>query len=77
MPLCGILPVKHVAESYGLSWDAVKAIDQVHLTESLGPADLSGVEVIAMDEFAIQKGHRYAYRDSRELVQPLRAAARR
>jgi len=57
---CRVLPVKHVAEFYRLGWDAVKAIDQAHLTESLGPVDLSGVDVIAMDEFAIQKGHRYA-----------------
>lgn len=58
--LCRILPVKHVAEFYGLGWDAVKAIDKAHLTESLGPVDLSGVDTIAMDEFAIQKGQRYA-----------------
>ena len=30
------------------------------LVARLGPVDLSGVRVIAMDEFAIQRGHRYA-----------------
>lgn len=39
---------------------AVKRIDLRHLEQELGPPDLSGVTVIAMDEFAIQKGHRYA-----------------
>jgi transposase len=58
--LCKILPVKHVGEFYGLGWDAVKQIDKAYLQETLGPVDLRGVEVIVMDEFAIQKGHRYA-----------------
>jgi len=58
--LCAVLPVKHVAEFFALGWDAVKAIDKAHLTEKLGPVDLAGVELVAMDEFAIQKGHRYA-----------------
>jgi transposase len=58
--LCQVLPIKHVAEYLGLSWDTVKATDQAYLQESLGPPDLSGVEQIVMDEFAIQKGHRYA-----------------
>ena len=58
--LCEVLPVKQVAEFYGLGWDAVKAIHKSWLHRELGPVDVSGVEVIGMDEFAIQKGHRYA-----------------
>ena len=58
--LCALLPIKHVAEFYGLRWDAVKQIDKQHLQETLGPIDLAGIEVIVMDEFAIQKCHRYA-----------------
>jgi transposase len=58
--LCRYMAVKHVAEFYGLGWDAVKAIDKACMEERLGPIDLSGVEVIGMDEIAIQKGHRYA-----------------
>jgi transposase len=58
--LCRVLPIKHVAEYLGLGWDAVKATDKAYLEESLGPVDLSGVEQIVMDEFAIHKGHRYA-----------------
>lgn len=58
--LCALLPIKHVAAHYGLGWDAVKAIDKSTLERTLGPPDLDGVEVIGMDEFAIQKGHQYA-----------------
>jgi transposase len=58
--MCRILPVKHVAEHFGLKWDAVKAIDKAYPGRTLGPVDLTGVTELAMDEFAIQKGHRYA-----------------
>lgn len=58
--LCAVMPIKHVAQWYGLNWHTVKAIDKAYLERTLGPADLSDVEQIAMDEFAIQKGHRYA-----------------
>ncbi|MFQ5927981.1 MAG: ISL3 family transposase [Terriglobia bacterium] len=58
--LCQVLALKHVAAYFGLGWDQVKAIDKAFLARTLGPVDLMGVEVIAMDEFAIQKGHRYA-----------------
>src|SRR5690606_1266057 len=44
----------------GLDWKTVKAIDFRHLERSLGPPNLDGVRLLAMDEFAIQKGHRYA-----------------
>ena len=55
-----VLPIKHVAAYYGLSWDTVKAIDKAYLEETLGPVDLTGLTAIVMDEFAIRKGHRYA-----------------
>jgi transposase len=58
--LCQVLPVKQVAAFFGLGWDAVKTIDKRYLEETLGPVELSGVSVIAMDEFALHKGHRYA-----------------
>ena len=40
--------------------DGVKNIDKRSLERRLGPVDLKGVTVIGMDEFAIQRGHRYA-----------------
>lgn len=58
--LCRVLPIKHVAEYLHLTWDTVKATDKAYLEENLGPVDVSGVEQIVMDEFAIHKGHRYA-----------------
>jgi transposase len=57
--LCRLLPVQHVADWYRLDWDTVKALDKAALATRLLPVDLSQVTVIAMDEFALRKGHRY------------------
>jgi transposase len=58
--LCEVASIKHVARFFDLSWWTVKSIDKRYLAEKLGPVNLRNIEVIAMDEFAIQKGHRYA-----------------
>jgi len=58
--LAMVLPIKQVADWFGLSWDTVQAIDQAALEARLGPITLTGVRQIVIDEFAIQKGHRYA-----------------
>jgi transposase len=58
--LCEVMAIRHVARYFGLDWKTVKALDRQRLERTLGPVDLNGVEVIALDEFAIQKGHRYA-----------------
>lgn len=58
--LCKVASIRHVARFFGLDWKTVKDIDRAGLERELGPIDLDGVDVIAMDEFAIQKGHRYA-----------------
>jgi transposase len=58
--LCKVASILHVARYFDLDWKTVKQIDRSSLERELGPVDLDGVKVIAMDEFAIQKGHRYA-----------------
>jgi transposase len=58
--LCAVMSIRHVARFYRLAWTTVKLIDFRHLQRELGAVDVSGVTVIGMDEFAIQKGHRYA-----------------
>ena len=58
--LCKVAAILHVARFYVLDWKTVKDLDRAYLERELGPIDLDGVEVIGMDEFAIQKGHRYA-----------------
>ena len=58
--LCTVTSVLHAARWYGIDWKTAKAIDFRSLESRLGPVDLDGVTRIAMDEFAIQKGHRYA-----------------
>jgi transposase len=57
---CKVATVKHVAQQYGLNRKTVKEIDKRYLKRELGPVDLSNIRLLAMDEFAIQKGHRYA-----------------
>ena len=58
--LCTVTSVLHAARWHGIDWKTAKAIDFRALERTLGPIDLDGVRRIAMDEFAIQKGHRYA-----------------
>lgn len=58
--LCDVLPVKQAAAYYDVSWHTAKRIHKHHLKETLGAPDLSNVTVIGLDEFAIEKGHRYA-----------------
>lgn len=58
--MCQVMSIRHVARFYRLAWTAVKRIDFRHLRQTLGTVNLDGVTVIGMDEFAIQKGHRYA-----------------
>lgn len=66
--LCSGTSVRYAADFFGLDWKTVKAIDCAALERKLGPIDLSGVQIIGMDEFAIQKGHRYAT----VIVEPMR-----
>lgn len=58
--LCAATSIRTVARWFGLDWKTVKSVDFQQLQRTLGPVDFSDVTVLAMDEFAIQKGHRYA-----------------
>lgn len=58
--LCKVASLVHVAQHFELDWKTVKEIDRRYLERELGPVNLDGIEVIGLDEFAIQKGHRYA-----------------
>lgn len=58
--LCAVTSVQHAARWHGIDWKTAKALDCRALEQRLGPVDLDGVRRLAMDEFAIQKGHRYA-----------------
>ncbi len=66
--LCRVASILHVAHFFGLDWKTVKELDRASLERVLGPVELDGIAVIALDEFAIQKGHRYAT----VIVEPLR-----
>lgn len=57
--LCRVLPIKHVAEHFGLSWHVVKEIDKRRLKQEVGPPDHDGLCLLAVDEIAVHKGHRY------------------
>ncbi|HNG82856.1 MAG TPA: ISL3 family transposase [Nitrospira sp.] len=52
--------VQAVAAFYELGWHTVKAIDKMRLRASLREPDWSSIRYLAMDEFALHKGHRYA-----------------
>lgn len=49
-----------VAQFYRLSWHTVKALDKALLQAAVQAPDWSQIQYLAMDEFALHKGHRYA-----------------
>lgn len=57
-----VLPIKHVATIFGVSWSTVKQLDARAMAARLGPIDAhwDGLRLLTIDEFAIERGHRYA-----------------
>lgn len=51
--------IKAIAETFGLGWDTVKAIDKQALQCELNPPDFEGVRHLAIDEFSIKRRHTY------------------
>lgn len=52
--------VQAVAAFYDLGWHTVKSIDLARLREAVVEPDWAAIRYLAMDEFALHKGHRYA-----------------
>ena len=57
--LCKVLPITEVAKRYDLHPTTVKEIDKSFLAEAFGETDYSDLRVLALDEIALKKGHRY------------------
>ncbi len=57
--LCKVLTIKEVAKRYDLHPTTVKEIDKSFLAEEFGETDYSDLRVLAIDEIALKKGHRY------------------
>lgn len=58
--LCRIASVSAVAERLDLNWKTAKRFDKQALEAELNPPDLKGLRILAVDEIAIKKGHKYA-----------------
>ena len=57
--LCKVMTVADVARHYGLDWKTVKNIDKAFLEQEYGQTDYDDLRILAVDEIAIKKGHRY------------------
>ena len=57
---CDKLPIKHVAQMFGLHWSTVQQLDKRRLTQIVTQLPRAQPQRLVMDEFALYKGHRYA-----------------
>jgi len=57
--LCQMTTVTEVADHLNLDWKTVKAIDKKFLEQRYGQPDLNGLQILAVDEIAVRRGHRY------------------
>ena len=59
MSLLNYMTVKDVSRALSVSWGLIKEIDKQGLRERYRQIDVKEVRYIAIDEFAIRKGHKY------------------
>ena len=57
--LCRFMTVIEVAQHLQLDWKSVKNIDKWFLECQYGQPDLNGLQVLAVEEISVKKGHRY------------------
>ena len=57
--LCSMMTVKEVANHLGLDWKTVKEIEHAYLKEAFSHTDYKGLNIIAIDEIALKKRHKY------------------
>lgn len=57
--LCKVMTVSDVARHFRLDWKTVKNIDKRFLEAAYGQTDYEGLRVLAVDEIAVKRGHRY------------------
>lgn len=59
LELSRIGTIQDVANHLQISWDVVKEIQKEYLQAHYGKPDIKNVQRIAIDEFAVKKGHNY------------------
>ncbi len=57
--LCKLMTVKEAAKHLGLDWKTVKEADQLFLEAEFGVPNFQGLQILAVDEIALRRGHRY------------------
>ncbi len=57
--LCQVMTVTEVANHLNLNWKTIKAIDKKFLEQRYAQPDLSRLRILAVDEIAVRRGHRY------------------
>lgn len=53
------MTIKDVADHLGIGWDTIKDIQQCHLEKHFAKPKLKSLRLLAIDEIAVGKGHRY------------------
>src|SRR3972149_9580305 len=59
LDLLECMTIQDVSYNLGMSWNTVKEIQKNYLEKHYSKPRLKSVRYIAIDEFAVQKGHKY------------------